>query len=111
MEKFDLLALETLIRYFEILKYTGYIKDYEVNNLIFILFIRKLVHQCSIYMTDDDYRKINNILSCIYSNSCLVPYHGHLVSMPYMEPYIELQYDMDDGVKLTENEKARLTSL
>ena len=74
MESFDKLLAASLNRYFTVLEHIGYIKDQDTYKLVLLGFIQEFLEEFSYYITQEDYNKISNIVSCIADSSCLVPY-------------------------------------
>lgn len=65
---------ESLNKYFSSLKYSGYKSYNEVNKLLILVFIEELLNGAmSKYITDEDYKIINNSMNCLYG-SCMIPY-------------------------------------
>ncbi len=66
---------DSLCRYFGHLCKTGYIKQSEVNKLLLLTVIQKLV-DCDFrgLVSKDDYNLINEALYKLYGTSCLIPY-------------------------------------
>lgn len=70
MEDFNLITIDTLNKYFDILSKAGYVKNKEVNKVIILTFLSRLLNDFSEYITEEDY---NNIIKSIYCLSdCLI---------------------------------------
>ena len=70
MEDFNLITVDTLNKYFDILSKAGYVKSKEVNKVIILTFLSRLINDFSEYITDDDY---NDIIKSVYCLSdCLI---------------------------------------
>lgn len=70
MEDFNLITIDTLNKYFDILSKTGYIKSKEVNKVIILTFLSRLLNDFYEYITEEDY---NDIIKSIYCLSdCLI---------------------------------------
>ena len=70
MEDFNLITIDTLNKYFNILSKAGYIKNKEVNKVIILTFLSRLLNDCSEYITEEDY---NDIIKSVYCLSdCLI---------------------------------------
>ena len=54
MEDFNLITIDTLNKYFDILSKTGYIKSKEVNKVIILTFLSRLLNDFSEYITEDN---------------------------------------------------------
>lgn len=66
---------EVLCKYFNHLCNVGYAKQSEVNKLLLLYAIQKLV-DCDFrgLVNEDDYNSINDVLYKLYGTSCLIPY-------------------------------------
>lgn len=65
----------SLERYFNALSKLGYKSYSEVDKLLVLIFIQELLDsECKTFITEDDYRAINQALYCLYGSSCLIPY-------------------------------------
>lgn len=70
MEDFNLIIIDTLNKYFDILSKAGYIKSKEVNKVIILTFLSRLLNDFSEYITEEDY---NDIIKSVYCLSdCLI---------------------------------------
>lgn len=65
----------SLERYFNALSKLGYKSYSEVDKLLVFIFIQELLDsECESFITEDDYKAINQALCCLYGSSCLIPY-------------------------------------
>lgn len=70
MEDFNLIIIDTLNKYFDILSKAGYVKNKEVNKVIILTFLSRLLNDFSEYITEEDY---NDIIKSVYCLSdCLI---------------------------------------
>ena len=70
MEDFNLITIDTLNKYFDILSKAGYVKNKEVNKVIILTFLSRLLNDFYEYITEEDY---NNIIKSVYCLSdCLI---------------------------------------
>ena len=70
MEDFNLITIDILNKYFDILSKAGYVKSKEVNKVIILTFLSRLLNDFSEYITEEDY---NNIIKSVYCLSdCLI---------------------------------------
>ena len=70
MEDFNLITIDTLNKYFDILSKAGYVKSKEVNKVIILTFLSRLLNDFSEYITEEDY---NDIIKSVYCLSdCLI---------------------------------------
>lgn len=66
--------LESIDRYYNSLKVLGYKPQKDVNTLLVLSFVNKLLSwDTANFITDKDYQSIDRALNCIYG-SCLVPF-------------------------------------
>lgn len=71
----DNITYNTLVRYFTNLSNTGYRKNSDVIKVLLLSSINKLLNNdFRGFITEEDYRKIEKALYCLYGNSCLIPY-------------------------------------
>ena len=70
MEDFNLITIDTLNKYFDILSKSGYVKSKEVNKVIILTFLSRLLNDFSEYITEENY---NDIIKSVYCLSdCLI---------------------------------------
>lgn len=70
MEDFNLIIIDTLNKYFDILSKAGYVKSKEVNKVIILTFLSRLLNDFYEYITEEDY---NDIIKSVYCLSdCLI---------------------------------------
>lgn len=70
MKNFNLITIDTLNKYFDILSKAGYVKSKEVNKVIILTFLSRLLNDFSEYITEEDY---NDIIKSVYCLSdCLI---------------------------------------
>ena len=70
MEDFNLITVDTLNKYFDMLSKAGYIKNKEVNKVIILTFLSRLLNDFYEYITEKDY---NDIIKSVYCLSdCLI---------------------------------------
>lgn len=99
--------------YFNTLSQLGYKKQSDVDKLIIYAFIEEmLTGEMRIFVTEDDYRVIEQALTCLYGSSCLLPYpqyanndslFGHLESSGLITPRLA----QDDNIRFTEDDRVR----
>ena len=70
MEDFNLITIDTLNKYFNILSKAGYIKSKEVNKVIILTFLSRLLNDFSEYITEEDYNDIIKSIYCL--SNCLI---------------------------------------
>ena len=76
-------ALASFDRYFSHLESTGYFRYDKVENFLGLLLADLFLNtEFSEFVTEDDYRTIENFLQCIYGRSCLTPYPEYLRQTP-----------------------------
>ena len=70
MEDFNLITVDTLNKYFDILSKAGYVKNKEVNKVIILIFLSRLLNDFYEYITEEDYNDIIKSVYCI--SDCLI---------------------------------------
>lgn len=66
---------ESLKKYFDRLKSTGYVKQSEVNKLLVYTFIHDMINNdFRGYLNSEDYGILSKALYCLYGTTCLIPY-------------------------------------
>lgn len=103
MEGIDSLAQQSLVRYFNVLENTGYVKDKSVNQLILLQFLSDFLNGYQEYITEEDYNLINNIITCL-TNNCLIPYRHFKESFPVQRYYL-----INQPIRITEDSDIRDT--
>ena len=99
--------------YFNTLIQLGYKKQTDVDKLLVYNFIEEmLTGEMRYFITEEDYRKIEQALSCLYGSSCLLPYpqyanddylFGHVESGGLISPRIT----EDSNIRFTEDDRVR----
>ena len=99
--------------YFNTLTQLGYKKQPDVEKLLVYNFIEEmLTGEMRYFITEEDYRKIEQALSCLYGSSCLLPYpqyanddylFGHVESGGLISPRIT----EDSNIRFTEDDRVR----
>ena len=75
----DKVLNESLTRYFKVLSKLGYMSYSEVDKLLVLIFIYDLLESdCKSFITEGEYRIIDNALYCLYGSTCLIPYPEYL---------------------------------
>ena len=102
MEDFNLITVDTLNKYFDILSKAGYIKNKEVNKILILTFLSRLLNDFSEYITEEDY---NNIIKSVYCLSDCV------IRLPKYNVFKDslIYYKYNDGLmlRITEDELNR----
>ena len=102
MEDFNLITVDTLNKYFNILSKKGYVKNKEVNKVIILTFLSRLLNDFSEYITEDDY---NDIIKSIYCLSdCLIRLPKYNV---FKDSLIHNKYNDGLMLRITEDELNR----
>lgn len=80
----------SLESYFKVLNSVGYFKSSGVNKLLVYAFIEELLTgPLRVFVSQDDYKTIQEALNCLYGTNCLIPYpefanvddlYGHIFS-------------------------------
>lgn len=99
--------------YFNALTQFGYKKQEDVNKLLVYNFIEEmLTGEMRFFVTEADYRLIEQALSCLYGSSCLIPYpqyanddylFGHIERGGLISPRIT----EDSNIRFTEDDRVR----
>lgn len=99
--------------YFNALTQFGYKKQSDVNRLLAYDFIGEiLTGEMRFFITEEDYKIIEQALSCLYGSSCLIPYpqyvnndslFGHEMSIDFIMPRIT----EDSNIRFTEDDNMR----
>lgn len=111
MDRFDNLAYTGISNYFQSLQSLGYKDKKEINKLLFILFVEELIDSpLSVYITEEDYKIIENTLYCIFGTTCLIPYQQLINGTDLIQPWNTRipRVSEDDVVRFSENELIRL---
>ena len=68
-------ALETTVKYFDILKNTGYVKPGMMQRYFLYMFLLDFVDYTHGFFTVEDYNAVDNALRKLFANGgCLLPY-------------------------------------
>ena len=99
--------------YFNALTQFGYKKQGDVDKLLVYSFIEEmLTGEMRFFVTEADYRLLEQALSCLYGSSCLIPYpqyanddylFGHIESGGLISPRIT----EDSNIRFTEDDRVR----
>ena len=102
MEDFNLITVDTLNKYFDILSKAGYVKNKEVNKVIILTFLSRLFNDFSEYITEEDY---NDIIKSVYCLSdCLIRLPKYNI---FKDSLIHHKYNDGLILRITENELTR----
>lgn len=111
MDNLTDLSFIGVTRYFNALSIFGYKSYDEVYKLILLLFIQDLLGEpFNIFINEEDYKTITNILYCLYGTTCLIPYPELLINTSIVQ---SLNKDTpriteDCIIRYSENELIRL---
>ena len=76
MDKLDETLLNGIDRYFNYLSNFGKSTKDQKNALLIFLHIKQILESSmDLYITESDYRVIENVLYCLYGKSCLLDYN------------------------------------
>ena len=90
--------------YFSALSHLGYKSDGEVNQLLIFSFIEELLYgPLAEFITEDDYRDINNSLYCLYG-SCLIPFPDYKKGISFVTNNVLDKYRNTEIVDLINTE-------
>lgn len=102
MEDFNLITIDTLNKYFDILSKAGYVKNKEVNKVIILIFLSRLLNDFYEYITEEDY---NDIIKSVYCLSdCLIRLPKYNV---FKDSLIHHKYNDGLMLRVTEDELNR----
>ena len=77
----DKVLNESLTRYFDVLSKLGYTSYSEIGELLVLIFIYDLLeNDCKSFITEEEYRIIDNALYCLYGSTCLISYPEYIAS-------------------------------
>lgn len=113
MDGLDNLAYTGVSNYFQALSTFGYKGYKEVNKLLVLLFIEDLLRgSFSLYIDEDDYKVITNVLYCLFGSTCLIPYPEFAVSTSLVQTLkgITPRITESDILRLSEDELLRLVN-
>lgn len=68
------LSYEALHRYFTRLSQSGYMKYFNVDSLIVLLYIQEIVKEFDLDIEEQTI--VNKALSCLQGSNCMIPYSG-----------------------------------
>lgn len=93
----------SLYKYFSMLSHTGYKSYKEVEQLLVFAFIEEFLYSNYYdFITNDDYKLINDSLYCLYG-SCMIPYPD------YKKAVNNVASKLFEGFRITEDEELRNT--
>ncbi len=113
MGRLNNLAYISTNNYFQSLSTLGYKGYNEVNKLLVLLFIEDLLNgPFDLYIDEDDYKVITNILYCLFGSTCLIPYPEFAVNTSLVQT---LNADTpriseDNIIRFSEDELLRLVN-
>lgn len=74
----DNILYNSIVKYFSILSYVGYVSYKEVDKLLLLTIIQEFIYNdFRGFITENDYREIEKFLYKIFGTSCLVPYPNY----------------------------------
>ena len=75
----DELIYNALENYYSTLSKLGYLSDSQTYKLLVLSFYRDFMfNDYRGFLTEEDYKKIEEALDCIYGTTCLIPYPDYL---------------------------------
>lgn len=100
--------------YFRTLTHFGYKKQSDVNKLLVYNFIGEmLTEEMRFFITEEDYKIIEQALYCLYGSSCLIPYPQYINddslfgSIEYIK-FAVPRITEDTNIRFTEDNRLRL---
>ena len=101
------LTLDSINRYHQVLKRTGFMGDLEVYKLFTLSFIDDLFKEdFSWYITEENYKLMDNLITCLSKNSCIIPY---IKVASHIEPVKSFLKDIP--IRISENNVIRLAEV
>ena len=114
IDKLEEIEANSVIRYFNTLTKFGYKSYNDVYKLIVLLFIEDLTSSdMSIYINEEDYKHIQNMLYCLFGNSCLIPYPEFISDSSVMPIFNSSSLRIkEDGaiIRITQDNLTRVVS-
>lgn len=105
------ITYKSITNYFNALATSGYKSYKETYKLILLLFIEELFDSSmGLYLTEDDYRTITNVLDCIYGSSCIIPIPEHTANTSLVQALnTDINRISETGlIRFTEDEQFKL---
>ena len=102
MEDFNLITVDTLNKYFDILSKAGYVKNKEVNKVIILTFLSRLLNDFYEYITEEDYNDIIKSVYCL--SNCLMRLPQYNI---FKDSLIHHKYNDGIILRITEDELNR----
>lgn len=106
-------VFDSMGAYFNTLTQLGYKKQSDLDKLIIYNFIEEmLTGDMRFYITESDYRSIEQALSCLYGSSCLIPYPQY-INDDYLFGHIDngglvsTRITEDSNVRFIEDDRVR----
>lgn len=107
------LSYKSIVRYFNTLSVLGYKSYKDVYKLFLLLSIEDLLNgPLCLYISEEDYKTISNVLYCLFGTTCLIDYPEFAVDTSLIQ---NLNVDSpriteDEDVRFSENEFIRLVN-
>lgn len=113
MDELDNLAYTGINNYFQALSTFGYKGYKEVNKLLVLLFIEDLLRSSfSLYIDEEDYKTITNVLYCLFGSTCLIPYPEFAVNTTLVQSLNDITPRITENgiLRFSESELLRLVN-
>lgn len=113
MNGLDNMAYTGVSNYFQVLSTFGYKGYKEVNKLLVLLFIEDLLRSSfSLYIDEEDYKTITNVLYCLFGSTCLIPYPEFAVNTTLVQALNDITPRITESGRLrfSEDELLRLVN-
>lgn len=113
MDGLDNMAYTGVSNYFQALSTFGYKGYKEVNKLLVLLFIEDLLRSSfSLYIDEEDYKTITNVLYCLFGSTCLIPYPEFAVNTSLVQALNDAtpRITENDILRFSEDELLRLVN-
>lgn len=101
------LTLDSINRYHRVLKRTGFISDQEIYKLFTLSFLDDLFKEdFSWYITEENYKLMDNLITYLSKNSCIIPYTKVAYHIESVKNFLE-----DTPTRVSENNVIRLAEV
>ena len=101
------LTLDSINRYYQVLKRTGFIGDQEIYKLFILSFLDDLFKEdFSWYITEGNYELMDKIITYLSKSSCIIPYTKIALHIEPVKNFLE-----DAPTRVSENNVIRLAEV
>lgn len=107
-------VFDALCKYFKSLSLYGYKSYRDVQSLLVLIAIEEIMDgYFSNFVTEEDYKVLNNTLSCLYGTSCIIPYPEFKLKENSLSTFNNnpVRVSEDDLARISEDRLLRLVNL